>query len=121
MLFASTTGRAFCLTGRKGYATASNAVLSAAVPKVKLFIDGEFVESQATEHLEVRNPATQELLSLVPETTPEELKHASMVAQEAFHSWKKTTVLTRQKYMLDLQHAIRQNMVLEIIVSYLSI
>jgi acyl-CoA reductase-like NAD-dependent aldehyde dehydrogenase len=53
--------------------------------------------------------ATQELISYVPETTQEELKEATDTAAAAAREWKKTTVLARQKVMLDLQYLIRQN------------
>ena len=46
----------------------------------------------------------------MPQCTPEELEAAANAAAEAFHSWKKTTVLTRQRLMLDLQHVIRERM-----------
>ena len=54
--------------------------------------------------------ATNELISLVPQATPDELAYAAKSASEAFKAWKKTTVLTRQRVMLDLQLLIRQNM-----------
>lgn len=37
----------------------------------KLLIDGEWVESKATQFYDVHNPATQELVSRVPQATPE--------------------------------------------------
>ena len=53
--------------------------------------------------------ATQDLISYVPETTQEELKEATDAAAAAAREWKKTTVLARQKVMMDLQYLIRQN------------
>lgn len=47
---------------------------------------------------------------MVPEATPEELKYAADSAAEAFKSWKKTSILHRQRKMLDLQLLIRDNM-----------
>jgi malonate-semialdehyde dehydrogenase (acetylating)/methylmalonate-semialdehyde dehydrogenase len=55
--------------------------------------------------------ATQEVVTLVPQATPQELEHAAKSAADAFKSWRKTSVLTRQRVMLDLQGLIRQNMV----------
>ena len=54
--------------------------------------------------------ATQEIVTMVPQSTPEELKYASQCASEAFKTWRKTSVLTRQKVMLDLQLLIRTHM-----------
>ncbi|KAJ2716458.1 hypothetical protein H4R19_000642 [Coemansia spiralis] len=76
----------------------------------KLFINGEFVESQTSEWMEIRNPATQELVSRVPQSTEQELNEAAHSAQLAFGEWRRTSVLSRQRKMLDLQHAIRANM-----------
>ncbi|KAJ1972056.1 hypothetical protein H4R35_004892, partial [Dimargaris xerosporica] len=83
---------------------------SAAVPKTKLFINGEFIDSTTKEWIEVRNPATQELVTLVPQATPEELAEASRSSQAAFKEWRKTSPISRQRKMLDFQHLIRQNM-----------
>jgi hypothetical protein len=55
--------------------------------------------------------ATQELVTKVPQATKAELEEAVATAEEAFQSWKKTTVLTRQKYIFDLRHLIVENMV----------
>ena len=78
--------------------------------KVPLFIDGEFIQSQTDKWIEVRNPATQEIVSLVPEPTKAELEYAATAAQHAFKDWKRSTVLTRQKVMLDLQALVREHM-----------
>ncbi|KAI9101093.1 Aldehyde/histidinol dehydrogenase [Phlyctochytrium arcticum] len=79
-------------------------------PTTKLYINGEFIESQASQWFELRNPATQELVTMVPQATPQELQHASRTASEAFKTWKKSSVLSRQRIMMDLQLLIRQNM-----------
>lgn len=74
------------------------------------YIDGKFVESKTKEWIDLRNPATQELLTRVPQSTPEELKAATESASRAFKTWKNTSVLSRQRKMLDLQALIRDNM-----------
>ncbi|KAJ2039826.1 hypothetical protein GGI01_001481 [Coemansia sp. RSA 376] len=75
----------------------------------KLFIDGQFVESQASEWMDVHNPATQEVVTRVPKTTASELEEAAKSAQSAFGEWRRTSIMRRQKLMLDLQYAIRAN------------
>ncbi|KAI9294531.1 Methylmalonate-semialdehyde dehydrogenase [Neoconidiobolus thromboides FSU 785] len=87
-------------------------VLNHEQPKyvTKNYINGEFVESKTKKWIELRNPATQELLTLVPESTPEELAYAASTAKEAFKTWRNTSVLSRQRKMLDLQALIRNNM-----------
>ncbi|KAJ2719615.1 hypothetical protein GGI07_005113 [Coemansia sp. Benny D115] len=76
----------------------------------KLFINGQFVESQTSEWMDVINPATQDVVTRVPQSTAHELNEAAHSAQLAFKEWRRTSVLTRQRKMLDLQHAIRHNM-----------
>ncbi|KAJ1727305.1 hypothetical protein LPJ61_004642 [Coemansia biformis] len=75
-----------------------------------MFINGEFVESQTGDWMEIRNPATQQVVSRVPQSTTKELEEAVHSAQLAFAAWKRTSILSRQRKMLDLQHAIRANM-----------
>jgi malonate-semialdehyde dehydrogenase (acetylating)/methylmalonate-semialdehyde dehydrogenase len=76
----------------------------------QLLINGEWITSQTNTYYDVLNPATQELITRVPQATDAELKEAAKSAQYAFKDWKKTSVLSRQRIMLDLQHAIRGNM-----------
>lgn len=49
------------------------------------------------------------MIGYVPETTPEELKEATDTAAAAAKEWKKTTVLARQRVMMDLQYLIRRD------------
>jgi malonate-semialdehyde dehydrogenase (acetylating) / methylmalonate-semialdehyde dehydrogenase len=81
------------------------------VPRVPLFINGEFVQSKTNEWLPVHNPANQQLLCLVPQATPEELAHACKVASDAFKSWKNASIVSRQQKMFELQKLIKANMV----------
>lgn len=47
--------------------------LRVAQPTVKNFINGRMVESKTKRWIDVRNPATQELVCRVPQSTPEEV------------------------------------------------
>ncbi|HEX7893380.1 MAG TPA: CoA-acylating methylmalonate-semialdehyde dehydrogenase [Terriglobales bacterium] len=84
--------------------------LNADVPKVKLLIDGEFVDSQTNEWREVVNPATQEVLAYVPFATRAEVDAAVKAAHAAFATWKTTPIGARMRIMLKLQALIRENM-----------
>lgn len=46
----------------------------------------------------------------MPQTTDEELKLAAESAAEAFKKWKKTSIMSRQAKMFQLQHLIRRDM-----------
>ncbi|KAF8335456.1 methylmalonate-semialdehyde dehydrogenase [Cantharellus anzutake] len=75
----------------------------------KNYINGQFVESSTSKWLEIHDPSTQTLLTRVPETTAEEFNAATDAASEAFKSWSKASLLTKQKFLLDFQAEIRKN------------
>ncbi|AMT87165.1 MULTISPECIES: CoA-acylating methylmalonate-semialdehyde dehydrogenase [Pseudomonas] len=77
--------------------------------KVKLLIDGEWVESQTTEWHDVVNPATQQVLAKVPFATAAEVDAAVSAAQRAFQTWKLTPIGARMRIMLKLQALIREH------------
>ncbi|RRW52660.1 CoA-acylating methylmalonate-semialdehyde dehydrogenase [Pseudomonas moraviensis] len=77
--------------------------------KVKLLIDGEWVESQTTEWHDIVNPATQQVLAKVPFATAAEVDAAVSAAQRAFQTWKMTPIGARMRIMLKLQALIREH------------
>ncbi|KAL6777593.1 ALDH6 [Auxenochlorella protothecoides x Auxenochlorella symbiontica] len=77
---------------------------------VKLLIGGEFVSSKTDTWQDVVCPATQEVVSRVPETTPAEFQAAVDAAKAAFPAWRATAVPTRARVFLKLQQLIRENM-----------
>src|SRR5471032_2850820 len=77
--------------------------------KVKLLIDGEWVESQTTEWRDIVNPATQEVLAQVPFATAAEVDAAVAAAQKAFQTWRHTPIGARMRIMLKLQALIREH------------
>ncbi|PAV22269.1 Methylmalonate-semialdehyde dehydrogenase [Pyrrhoderma noxium] len=82
---------------------------SASGQNTKNYIGGEFVESSTDKFIDVLDPSTQTLLTRVPETTSSEFEDAVGAASQAFKTWSRTSVLTRQRVALELQHQIRQN------------
>ncbi len=80
------------------------------VPKVPLYIDGKEVQSKTDLFMPVHNPATQEIVSFVPQATHEECAAALASSQAAFQKWRKVSILTRQKVMFELQLLIREQM-----------
>lgn len=56
------------------------------VDRVKLLINGEWVESQSTEWHDIINPATQHVLAQVPFATTGEVDAAVAAAQKAFQT-----------------------------------
>ena len=82
---------------------------SSSVPTVQNFINGQLVDSAATEFFELRNPATQELIGRVPQSTHEEMLEAVSAAKTAFKTWKEVPVQQRQRVMFKLADLIREN------------
>ena len=83
--------------------------LSTKPPTVKNFINGKFEESKTQQWIEVVNPATQEVVSLLPQTTPEELARAEAGAQEAYLKWKEVSISQRQRVFFKFQQLIRDH------------
>ena len=73
------------------------------------FIGGQPYPSQTTEWRDVTNPATQEVVARVPFATREEVDLAVASAQEAFQSWRSTSLGARMRIMLKLQQLIREH------------
>jgi malonate-semialdehyde dehydrogenase (acetylating)/methylmalonate-semialdehyde dehydrogenase len=73
------------------------------------FIDNKFVKSDATQFIELHDPATNNLVTRVPQSTDAELKAAVESAQKAFPAWKATSVMARQQIMFKFTQLVRDN------------
>ncbi|THH11200.1 hypothetical protein EW145_g822 [Phellinidium pouzarii] len=99
----------YCFRGRAEQLSANWKGTNASGDSTKNFIGGQFVESKADNFIDVVDPSTQTLLTRVPETTSSEFESAVDAASQAYKSWSRTSVLTRQRFVLELQHQIRSN------------
>src|SRR5690242_9482034 len=52
----------------------------------KLYIGGEWIDSDSGQTLDVVNPATEEVIAKVAAATPEDVNTAVMAARDAFES-----------------------------------
>ncbi|KAI3426382.1 hypothetical protein D9Q98_008753 [Chlorella vulgaris] len=77
---------------------------------VKLLIDGKFVESKTKDWIDVKNPATQEVVSRLPLCTAGEFNAAVQSSKDAFPKWRNTPVPQRARVMLKLQELINRHM-----------
>lgn len=73
------------------------------------FLDNKFVPSQATQWIDLHDPATNNLVTRVPQSTDAELKAAVDSAEAAFPAWKSTSILHRQQIMFKYTALIREN------------
>ncbi|WP_120718146.1 aldehyde dehydrogenase family protein [Tsuneonella amylolytica] len=77
------------------------------VQAYKNLIDGEMVSADAT--IEVVNPANEQVIATVPACGKDELDRAVAAARRAFKSWKKTPAEERQKVVMGIAAAIKDN------------
>ncbi|XP_023952753.2 probable methylmalonate-semialdehyde dehydrogenase [acylating], mitochondrial [Bicyclus anynana] len=82
---------------------------SSSAPTTKLYIDGQYLESKTSNWIELTNPATNEVIGRVPETTQEELNSALEAAKNSYKSWSQSTIMTRQQLMFKFARLLREN------------
>ena len=76
---------------------------------LKNYVNGQWVESKATKHFDIINPATQEIISKVPQTPKDEFDQAVEVAKTTFKTWKDTSVQQRCRIMADYSRLIKEH------------
>jgi malonate-semialdehyde dehydrogenase (acetylating)/methylmalonate-semialdehyde dehydrogenase len=77
--------------------------------KVLNYIDGDWVESEATQQRDIINPATMKKIAKVTEGSVKDVKAAVDAASDAFTSWRRTTPLTRSRYFFRLRELLEEN------------
>ena len=76
--------------------------------KTKMYIDGKTVESKTTEWIPLHNPATNEVISCVPNCTEDEMQTALDSCKNAFKTWSNRSVLSRQQIMFNFQALLKE-------------
>jgi betaine-aldehyde dehydrogenase len=73
-----------------------------------MLIGGEWVEATSRRTLEVRNPATDEVIAQVPDAGPEDVDAAVRAARRAFEEgWRDVTAQARGRALFKIAEAIR--------------
>ncbi|KAI4818595.1 putative methylmalonate-semialdehyde dehydrogenase [Aureobasidium sp. EXF-8845] len=73
------------------------------------FIDNEFLASNAKEWIDLHDPATNNILTRVPQSTVAELRAAVASASAALPQWKETSPLKRQQILFAFTALVRKN------------
>ena len=73
------------------------------------FINGKFEKSRADHFIDNLNPATQELISRVPESTEDEMRAAVEGAVAAQKEWKQVPPQVRARVMFKMKDLIEEN------------
>lgn len=84
-------------------------IVTNTVKKVKNFIGGAWVDSQADKFEDIPNPATGEILAKVPLSTTEDVEQAVTSAKEAFLTWKKVPVPQRARVLFRYQQLLHDH------------
>lgn len=75
--------------------------------KYRNFINGEFVAPSSSAEIEVFNPATEESIGRVPDSTAHEINAAVEAARSAQPAWEKLPAIERAGYLRKISSAIR--------------
>jgi acyl-CoA reductase-like NAD-dependent aldehyde dehydrogenase len=75
----------------------------------RLWIDGEFTDGSTGRSIEVVDPATEEVVDVVPAGGPAEVDRAVAAAKRAFPAWKRTPALARAELLAETVRRLRAN------------
>lgn len=76
--------------------------------ELKMYIDGQFIENQSGKWINVLNPSTEEVISKMPDGTPEDARAAIDAAEKAQPSWERLTSIERARYLTRIAQGIRK-------------
>ena len=74
----------------------------------KLYINGEWVESEGRDYIEIENPATHEIFAKVPRGNQKDVDKAVRAARAAFETWQYTLVEERVALMEKVVHGLEE-------------
>jgi len=80
------------------------------IQNFKMFIDGQWVDSESGKIIETLNPENNEVWATVPEANAKDVDKAVKAAQKAFeNSWSNLHPRDRAKYLRSLANQLREN------------
>ncbi len=82
----------------------------AALRKTQLLINGEWTDSTTAEWIDNYNPATQEILGQIPQSTENEINRAVQSAHNAYSYWREVPPSQRMRIMFKYQYLIQKNL-----------
>ncbi len=80
------------------------------VKKLKLWINGEYVESSTDRYMDAYDPSTGEIIAKVPCCTKDEVEKAIAAAKAAFPGWSATPVIKRTQILYKLRDLLIEHM-----------
>ena len=73
------------------------------------FIGNQLLPSRTTAWINLHDPATNNLVTRVPQSTEDEFHAAVASAQKAFPAWRATSIIARQQILFKFVNLIRAN------------
>src|ERR1700719_4865940 len=82
----------------------------ATVRRYRMYINGEFVESQSGKYFPIIDPSTENILAEVPDADDKDVNRAVAAAKTAFESgaWPQTTAQERGRILFRLAERVRK-------------
>ncbi len=80
------------------------------IPRIPLFIDGNWIESTTDTWMPVYNPSTGEVIAEAPDCLPEEVDMAVAAAKAAFPAWAEKPAVERIQYLFKLKQLLDANL-----------
>lgn len=77
--------------------------------KLRNYVHGQWIDSSATEYIDVVNPASQEVLARVPAGTAADVDTAVQSSGKAFAAWKRIPAGKRIQYLFHLKRLLEEN------------
>jgi acyl-CoA reductase-like NAD-dependent aldehyde dehydrogenase len=77
--------------------------------RISNFIGNEWVPPRQQKYMNSINPANEEVLAEVPNSTSEDIEAAVLAAQNAFASWKETPAEVRSQWLLKIADEIEKH------------
>lgn len=77
--------------------------------KYQNYIDNQFVDSTSGDFVEVKNPATFELLSVVPASNAADVERAVEASRKAQPAWEKLPAIERANYIRRIASKLREH------------
>lgn len=74
------------------------------------FVNNEFIKSEAKTWYDIYDPATNEIVLTVAQSTPEELEEAIASSDSAFNAWRDYSVIKRQSIAFKFVELLKLNM-----------
>ncbi|MBZ0270374.1 aldehyde dehydrogenase family protein, partial [bacterium] len=79
------------------------------VERLRNYVNGEWIDVDAANVQEVRNPATGEVIAETPLGSAADVDRAVQAAHEAYDSWRRVPPVVRARYLFELKTLLEKN------------